>query len=90
MHAAGSGIMAMPHDSSKTALVYRNPLETETDIFVGRREDVFRELNGQWKIDRRQIILELNVLPTKNLTVFLSSMIWQVNDGSRVDIFLDR
>ena len=51
-------------------LVYRNRVETETDFFVGKREDVLRKVNGQWKISRRQIILDQNVLLAKNLTVF--------------------
>lgn len=51
-------------------LVYRNRVETETDFFLGKREDVLRKVNGQWKIARRQIILDQNVLLAKNLTVF--------------------
>lgn len=51
-------------------LVYRNRVETETDFFVGKREDVLRKVNGQWKIARRKIILDQNVLLAKNLTVF--------------------
>ncbi|MBI3326598.1 MAG: hypothetical protein HYZ81_07845 [Nitrospinae bacterium] len=44
--------------------------ETETDFFVGKREDLLRKVNGQWKIARRTIILDQNVLLAKNLTVF--------------------
>ena len=55
---------------SSRFLVYRNRLETETDFFVGKRQDVLRKVNGQWKIARRQIILDQNVLLAKNLTVF--------------------
>ena len=51
-------------------LVYRNRVETETDFFIGKREDVLHKVNGQWKIARRQIILDQNVLLAKNLTVF--------------------
>jgi 3-phenylpropionate/cinnamic acid dioxygenase small subunit len=51
-------------------LVYRNRVETETDFFVGKREDVIRRENGQWKIVRRKITLDQNVLLAKNLTVF--------------------
>ncbi len=51
-------------------LVYRNRLESETDIFVGRREDSLRRVGGSWKIARRLISLEQNVLLAKNLTVF--------------------
>lgn len=51
-------------------LVYRNRVETETDFFVGKREDVLRKVDGQWKIARRKILLDQNVLLAKNLTVF--------------------
>jgi 3-phenylpropionate/cinnamic acid dioxygenase small subunit len=51
-------------------LVYRNRVETETDFLVGKREDVLRRVNGGWKIARRKIVLDQNVLLAKNLTVF--------------------
>ncbi len=51
-------------------LVYRNRVETETDFLVGKREDVLRRVNGGWKIARRRIVLDQNVLLAKNLTVF--------------------
>jgi len=51
-------------------LVYRNRLQDETDIFVGKREDVLRRVDGQWRIRRRAIFLDQNVLMAKNLTVF--------------------
>jgi 3-phenylpropionate/cinnamic acid dioxygenase small subunit len=51
-------------------LLYRNRLQDETDFFVGKREDVLRQVDGQWKIARRQSMLEQNVLLAKNLTVF--------------------
>lgn len=52
-------------------LVYRNRIETETDLLVGRREDRLRRLGGELKIARRKIIIEQSVLMAKNLTVFL-------------------
>ena len=51
-------------------LVYRNRLQDETDFFVGKREDVLRKVDGAWKIARRHITLDQNVLLAKNLTVF--------------------
>ena len=51
-------------------LVYRNRVETETDFLVGKREDVLRRRDGGWKIARRKIVLDQNVLLAKNLTVF--------------------
>lgn len=51
-------------------LIYRNRLQDETDFFVGKREDTLRRVAGQWKIARRKIILDQNVLLAKNLTIF--------------------
>jgi 3-phenylpropionate/cinnamic acid dioxygenase small subunit len=51
-------------------LVYRNRLQDETDLFVGKREDVLRQVGGQWRIARRKILLDQNVLLAKNLTLF--------------------
>lgn len=51
-------------------LVYRNRIETETDIFVGRREDTLRRAGDSWKIARRVILLDQSVLLAKNLTIF--------------------
>jgi 3-phenylpropionate/cinnamic acid dioxygenase small subunit len=51
-------------------LVYRNRVETETDLLVGKREDVLRRVDGGWKIARRMIVLDQNVLLAKNLTFF--------------------
>jgi len=51
-------------------LVYRNRVETETDFLVGKREDTLRRAGEGWQIARRKIILDQNVLLTKNLTFF--------------------
>ena len=51
-------------------LIYRNRVETETDILVGKREDWLRRAGDGWQITRRKIILDQNVLMTKNLTFF--------------------
>ena len=51
-------------------MIYRNRVETETDILVGKREDVLRKVDGQWKVAQRKIILDQNVLLAKNLTFF--------------------
>jgi 3-phenylpropionate/cinnamic acid dioxygenase small subunit len=51
-------------------LIYRNRVETETDLLVGKREDTLRRAGGSWIIARRKIILDQNVLMTKNLTFF--------------------
>jgi 3-phenylpropionate/cinnamic acid dioxygenase small subunit len=51
-------------------LVYRNRVETETDFLVGKREDLLRRVDSEWKIARRKILLDQNVLLSKNLTFF--------------------
>ena len=51
-------------------IVYRNRVETETDLLVGRREDTLRRVDGQWRIAQRQVFLDQNVLLAKNLTFF--------------------
>ena len=51
-------------------LIYRNRVETETDFLVGKREDLLRRVGGSWQIARRKIILDQNVLLSKNLTFF--------------------
>jgi 3-phenylpropionate/cinnamic acid dioxygenase small subunit len=52
-------------------IVYRNRTETETDFFVGKRNDLLRrDGDGGFKIAERQIFLDQNVLLAKNLTVF--------------------
>jgi len=52
-------------------LIYRNRVQTETDILVGRREDSLRRNGADWLLARRKIILDQNVLLSKNLTFFI-------------------
>jgi 3-phenylpropionate/cinnamic acid dioxygenase small subunit len=52
-------------------LIYRNRVETETDILVGKREDLLRRNGAGWLLARRKIILDQNVLLSKNLTFFI-------------------
>jgi len=57
---------------AKTAfLVYRSHLETDHQLLSGCREDVLLKVNGKWKVRRRTIVLDANVLLDKNLSVFL-------------------
>jgi len=56
---------------AKTAfLVYRSHLETDHQLLSGCREDVLRKVNGVWKVRRRTIVLDANVLLDKNLSLF--------------------
>lgn len=50
-------------------LIYQNRVEYETNLFVGKRNDILRRAGDSWKIARREIILEQSVLTAKNLTV---------------------
>ena len=65
--------LAAPQEVSVTSrfLIYRNRVETETDILVGRREDQLRRNGAGWLLARRKIILDQNVLLSKNLTFFI-------------------
>src|SRR6516162_1639090 len=65
--------LAAPQEVSVTCrfLIYRNRVETETDILVGKREDSLRRNGAGWLLARRKIILDQNVLLSKNLTFFI-------------------
>ena len=57
---------------AKTAfLVYRSHLETDQQLLAGSREDVLRRVDGAWKVAKRTIVLDANVLLDKNLSIFL-------------------
>ena len=57
---------------AKTAfLVYRSHLETDHQLLSGCREDLLRKVEGAWKVAKRTIVLDANVLLDKNLSVFL-------------------
>ena len=64
--------LAEPHEVAVKCrfLIYRNRVETETDLLVGKREDRLRRVADGWQIARRTIILDQNVLLSKNLTFF--------------------
>ncbi len=56
---------------AKTAFIlYRSQHETEQDIFAGSREDDLRLVDGRWKVSKRVIVLDANVILAKNLSVF--------------------
>ena len=52
-------------------LVYQNRVEHEAYFFVGKRSDTLRLEEGCWRLLRRAIDLDQNVLLAKNLTIFL-------------------
>ena len=51
--------------------MYRSHLETDYQLLSGSRRDVLRKVSGAWKVSRRTIILDANVLLDKNLSLFL-------------------
>lgn len=57
-------------DTSCRFLVYRNRQQDEADTFIGKRLDTLRFGKDSWKITRREIRLDQNVLLAKNLTTF--------------------
>ena len=74
-HLVGN-LVAEPLDGgdvhAKTAfLVYRSHLETDQQLLAGSRDDVLRRVDGAWKVAKRTIVLDANVLLDKNLSIFL-------------------
>jgi 3-phenylpropionate/cinnamic acid dioxygenase small subunit len=52
-------------------LIYRNRLESEVDFWVGERHDVVRRIEARaWQIARRTVILDQNVVLSKNFSIF--------------------
>jgi 3-phenylpropionate/cinnamic acid dioxygenase small subunit len=51
-------------------LVYRSHLETDQEIYSGYREDILRPSGDSWKIAERTVILDANVLLSKNISIF--------------------
>ena len=70
LEATPDAAMAQEVKAKSRFLIYRNRVETETDLLVGKREDTLRRASDGWLISRRKIILDQNVLLTKNLTFF--------------------
>lgn len=70
-----TNVRVTPGDDGEYAVrsnfvVYRNRLETEVDIWAGERQDVLRRVDGELRIARRVILLDQNVILSKNLSVF--------------------
>jgi 3-phenylpropionate/cinnamic acid dioxygenase small subunit len=57
-------------DVTSSFLLYRTRLETDLNLFAGRREDMLRKTGEGWRIARRKILLDQNVVLAKNLSVF--------------------
>ena len=61
-----------PHDlvARSAFLVYRNWLEREENIFAGGRTDVLRRTPEGLLVARRTILLDQNILMSKNISTF--------------------
>lgn len=58
-------------DVRSAFLVYRNRLQTETDLYSGGRQDIIRRTEDDgFRIRRREILFDANVLQAKNLSTF--------------------
>tara|TARA_E500000331_G_scaffold172546_1_gene166829 strand:- start:1378 stop:1539 length:162 start_codon:yes stop_codon:yes gene_type:complete len=51
-------------------IVYQNRVEHEAYFLVGKRSDTLRLEKGTWRLFRREVELDQNVLLNKNQTVF--------------------
>jgi hypothetical protein len=60
-----------PVGSDMTETTADAHLEADHQLLSGCREDVLRQVNGAWKVSRRTIVLDADVLLDKNLSVFL-------------------
>jgi 3-phenylpropionate/cinnamic acid dioxygenase small subunit len=70
LDAAANAMSADEVTAKCRFLIYRNRVETETDLLVGKREDRLCRAGEGWLIARRKVILDQNVLMSKNLTFF--------------------
>ena len=60
----------MEVEAKSRFLVYRNRINDETDIFIGKRTDLLRHQDSGWVVANRVILLDQSTLLAKNLTVF--------------------
>lgn len=51
-------------------LCYRNRLEREENVFAGGRTDVLRRTEKGLRVARREILLDQNILMSKNISTF--------------------
>ncbi len=50
-------------------LVFQSRYASYENFYIGKREDVLRKVNGEWKVARRKVILDHALLP-RTLSVF--------------------
>lgn len=54
-----------------TFVNYRSRGESDNDLLLGRRVDILREVDGDFRIARRKIVITQSLLMSKNLNTFL-------------------
>jgi 3-phenylpropionate/cinnamic acid dioxygenase small subunit len=65
------GVRGDEADVKSNFFVWQNRLQDEVNVFVGRREDILRrDGDTGWKIRKRLILLDQNVLLAKVITTF--------------------
>jgi ethylbenzene dioxygenase beta subunit len=56
---------------SSSVLVYRHRSQgANADLFCGERQDVLRKVDGEWRLARRSIFLDRNVVEARHLAIF--------------------
>ena len=65
-----AGFSAADLVAESAFLVYRNRLEREVNVFAGGRTDVLRRTDTTLQIARRTILLDQNILNSKNISTF--------------------
>ena len=50
--------------------LYRTRLDSEEDIWIGRREDVVRSVDDRWLLAQRHVFLDQTVILSQNLSSF--------------------
>lgn len=70
VRVAASDVVDGEYLAKSNFICYRNRMEDEVDLWVGERHDVLRHLGDRtWAIARRKILLDQNVVLSKNLSI---------------------
>lgn len=66
---------AAPDETGRIAarsnfLCYRNRMQDEVDFWVGERQDLLVEIDGDLRVDSRTVYLDQSLILSKNLNIF--------------------
>jgi ethylbenzene dioxygenase beta subunit len=53
-----------------TFVNYRSRGEADNDLLLGRRDDLWRDIAGEWRLARRKVLITQSLLLAKNLNTF--------------------